>query len=61
MNIVVFGAGAIGSLFGGMLAKTNNVILIGRKDHVKAIKKSGLIIKIAATYCRITSKIQRLL
>jgi 2-dehydropantoate 2-reductase len=45
MNIVVFGAGAIGSLFGGILAKNNNVVLIGRKDHVEAIRKNGLKIK----------------
>lgn len=45
MNIVIFGAGAIGSLFGGILAKNNNVILIGRKNHVEQIKKKGLIIK----------------
>jgi len=42
MNIIIFGAGAIGSLFGFFLAKNNNVILIGRKEHVKAIKKNGL-------------------
>ncbi len=42
MNIVIFGAGAIGSLFGGILAKNNNVYLIGRKNHVKQIRKKGL-------------------
>ncbi len=45
MNVVVFGAGAIGSLFGGILSKKNNVVLIGRKNHVHAIKENGLIIK----------------
>jgi 2-dehydropantoate 2-reductase len=45
MNIVVMGAGAIGSLFGALLSKNNNVLLIGRKPHVAAIKKSGLSIK----------------
>ncbi len=45
MNIIIFGAGAIGSLLGGMLSKSNNVLLIGKKNHVSAIKKSGLIIK----------------
>jgi len=45
MNIVVFGAGAIGSLFGAMLSKNNNVLLIGRKNHIKAINKYGLKIK----------------
>jgi len=45
MNIVIFGAGAIGSLFGALLSKNNNVSLIGRKPHVNAIKKSGLKIR----------------
>lgn len=39
------GAGAIGSLFGGILAKNNNVTLIGRKPHIDLIKKNGLTIK----------------
>lgn len=45
MNIVIFGAGAIGSLFGALLSKSNNVLLIGRKPHVTTIRKKGLIIK----------------
>ena len=45
MKIIVFGAGAIGSLFGAILAKFNEVILIGRKKHVEAIKKNGLTIE----------------
>jgi len=42
MKIVIMGAGAIGSFFGGMLSKNNDVILIGRKSHVESIKKNGL-------------------
>lgn len=42
MNIIVMGAGAIGSFFGGLLSKHNNVIFIGRKEHVKAINEKGL-------------------
>jgi len=42
MKIVIFGAGAIGSLFGALLYKENNVVLIGRKPHINAIKKNGL-------------------
>jgi len=42
MNIVILGAGAIGSLFGGLLSKKNNVLLIGRKKHIQAIKENGL-------------------
>lgn len=45
MNIIIFGAGAIGSLLGGLLSKNNNVLLIGRENHVSTIKKSGLIIE----------------
>ena len=45
MNIVVFGAGAIGSFIGGVLSKNNSVVLIGRKPHVNTIKKNSLKIK----------------
>ena len=45
MNIVIMGAGAIGSLFGALLSKNNNVLLICRKPHASAIKKSGLYIQ----------------
>lgn len=44
MNIVILGAGAIGSLFGALLYKKNNVLLIGRMSHVNAIRKNGLTI-----------------
>lgn len=45
MNIVIVGAGAIGSLFGTFLAKKNNVVLLGRTPHVRAIQQNGLHIK----------------
>jgi 2-dehydropantoate 2-reductase len=45
MNIVVFGSGAIGSFFGGVLSKKNNVVLVGRKNHVNEINKNGLEIR----------------
>jgi len=45
MNIVILGAGAIGSLFGALLSKKNNVILVGRNPHITAIRKKGLDIK----------------
>ena len=45
MNIVVFGAGAMGSLFGGLLSQKHNVILIGRTPHINKIKQKGLTIK----------------
>ena len=45
MNIVILGAGAIGSLFGGLLSKKNNVLLIGRTPHVNAVKEKGLTVQ----------------
>lgn len=44
-KIAVIGAGAIGSIIGGLLAKAGeDVTLIGRKTHVDAINNNGLII-----------------
>jgi len=42
MNIVIVGAGAIGSLFGALLAKNNSVVLVGRAPHITAIQHNGL-------------------
>ncbi|WP_049985337.1 ketopantoate reductase family protein [Halobellus rufus] len=44
MDIVVFGAGSLGSLFGALLARTaeHDVTLVGRDPHVAAVRKSGL-------------------
>lgn len=42
MEILVFGAGAIGSFLGGVLSKRNHVTLVGRPDHVNAIRQHGL-------------------
>jgi 2-dehydropantoate 2-reductase len=42
MEIIVLGAGAIGSLVGGKLAAGNNVTLVGRPEHVAAINSRGL-------------------
>lgn len=44
MEIVVFGAGSLGSLVGGLLASVHDVTLIGRADHVEAITEDGLTI-----------------
>lgn len=44
MNIVVFGSGAIGSLFGALLAKQNKVALVGRAPHITCIQQKGLLI-----------------
>ena len=45
MRVVVFGAGALGSFFGGMLSKKHDVLLVGRKEHVDAINGGGLAIE----------------
>jgi len=43
---MVMGAGAIGSLFGGYLSKAgNDVLLVGRKEHIQIINKNGLVIR----------------
>ncbi len=42
MDIVVFGAGSLGSLIGGLLARTHDVTLVGRADHVSRIREDGL-------------------
>jgi 2-dehydropantoate 2-reductase len=46
MKIAVIGAGAIGSVIGGLLSKAGeDVTLIGRKPHVDAIIQTGLILE----------------
>jgi 2-dehydropantoate 2-reductase len=42
MDIVVFGAGSLGSLVGGLLAREHAVTLVGRDPHVAAVRESGL-------------------
>ena len=42
MRILVFGAGAMGSFIGGLLAQQHNVTFVGRKPHMSAIRKNGL-------------------
>ncbi len=43
LRVVVMGAGAIGSLFGGLLARAgHDVTLVGRPAHVAAIRRRGL-------------------
>ncbi len=48
MQVVVYGAGAIGSVLGGMLSLNNHdVRFVCRKPHAAAIKKNGLHIRSA--------------
>jgi 2-dehydropantoate 2-reductase len=42
MDVVVFGAGSLGSLVGGLLARTHDVTLVGREPHVGTVARSGL-------------------
>lgn len=43
MKVAVMGAGAVGCYYGGMLACAGHeVVLIGRRQHVEAIERSGL-------------------
>jgi 2-dehydropantoate 2-reductase len=46
MKIAVIGAGAIGSVIGGLLSKAGeDVTLIGRKPHVDAVSRNGLVLE----------------
>lgn len=42
MEIVVFGAGSLGSLVGGLLTRAHDVTLVGREPHVSTVRESGL-------------------
>ena len=52
MRYIIYGAGGIGSIMGGHLARTgHDVVLIGRPGHVNAINNQGLrLITPTATY-----------
>jgi 2-dehydropantoate 2-reductase len=53
-SIAVVGAGALGSYFGGMLARSGEqVTLIGRNAHVAVINRSGLLFHSLGTEQRI--------
>lgn len=45
MKILVFGAGSLGSLIGGLLAREHDVTLVGREPHVTAIRENGLAVE----------------
>lgn len=46
MRVLVYGAGAIGSVLGGFLAKAGHeVAMLGRAWHLEAIKRQGLTIR----------------
>ncbi|MFX1513113.1 MAG: ketopantoate reductase family protein [Promethearchaeota archaeon] len=46
MKLLIFGAGAMGSLFGGLFAlKNHEVILLGRGAHIETINQNGLMLQ----------------
>src|SRR4030081_530084 len=48
-RVAVMGAGAVGCYYGGMLARAgHDVTLIGRPQHVNAVRKSGLRVQTSA-------------
>lgn len=45
MKIAIMGAGAVGCYYGGMLARAGHeVVLIGRQQHVDAVRREGLLL-----------------
>ena len=42
MEVLVYGAGALGSLVGGLLARAHDVTLVGRDPHMRRIRDDGL-------------------
>jgi 2-dehydropantoate 2-reductase len=42
MEIVVFGAGSLGTLLGSRLARAHDVTLVGRDPHVGRVRESGV-------------------
>lgn len=42
MEVVVFGAGSLGSLVGGLLSRAHDVTLVGRVPHVRRVREAGL-------------------
>jgi 2-dehydropantoate 2-reductase len=42
MDVLVFGAGSLGSLVGGLLATAHDVTLVGRDPHVETVRTDGL-------------------
>jgi 2-dehydropantoate 2-reductase len=54
MRIAVMGAGAVGCYYGGMLARAgHSVVLIGRPQHVEAIRRDGLLLDTQSFQARV--------
>lgn len=55
MKIAVMGAGAVGCYYGGMLARAgHDVVLIGRLEHVAAVRRNGLFLDTRAFQAHVT-------
>jgi 2-dehydropantoate 2-reductase len=56
-TVAVIGAGAVGSYFGGLLARAGyDVTLIARQEHVKAIQENGLYLECQSFQERVSVK-----
>ena len=56
-TVAVVGAGAVGSYFGGLLARAGcDVTLIARQDHVKAVQENGLYMECQSFQERVSVK-----
>jgi len=42
VDVIVFGAGSLGSLVGGLLAREHDVLLVGRNPHADRVASDGL-------------------
>ncbi len=45
MKFIIYGAGALGSLFAALLSRKHDVLIIGRRKHIEAIERKGLIVE----------------
>lgn len=50
MEVVVFGAGSLGSLIGGVLAREHAVTLVGRDPHMSTVERDGLCVTGAESF-----------
>src|SRR5688572_19957937 len=54
MRIAVMGAGAVGCYYGGMLARAgHSVVLVGRAQHVEAVRRDGLLLDTQSFQARV--------
>jgi 2-dehydropantoate 2-reductase len=50
VHVLVFGAGSLGSLVGGLCAREHRVTLVGRDPHIAAVRQSGLTVEGAVEF-----------